>query len=77
MPIEKLLDDFFFEKCARVPLSRPLKEGSPPQKKMWEKKFQLTPCFLFRILSLYINEDVCKKLDLKILRIDRNMDIER
>ena len=76
MPIEKLLDDFFLKNVCGSPLA-PLKEGSPPQKKFWEKKCQLTPFFLFRILYLYINEDVCKKLDLKILRIERNTDIER
>ena len=30
MSIEKLLDNFFFEKYVQVLPSRPLKEGSPP-----------------------------------------------
>ena len=47
MSIEKLLDEFFFEKYVRVPPPRPPKEGIPPLKKIIFEKVSTYPIFSF------------------------------
>ena len=60
MPIQKLLNDFFVEKCARVSPSRPLNEGSPPSEKCGGIKVSTYPIFSFYYLVLFFIHFITK-----------------
>ena len=74
MSIEKLLDQFFFEKYVRVTRPALSKRAALPKKKLFGKSFNLPHLFFLESCSNTF-KDVYKKPDLKIFKIHRNTDI--